>query len=671
MKLINIVLLLTFLVFGLVVAQPFPPQSIKLDQIKFISQPPLAGQVGLAYTYTAKAVSSDSTAKITYFPFIYPSNLYTVDSLTGLLTFTPKTKGWYTLGVMARSTKGGFAFQTFYVTVTGGNGIVQGSVTDTTGNKSIMGAIVELYNVGTQTSTSILGFQNYGSFLFWTVTDASGNYRISGIDPGKYKLFVVSPSPLYSCQWYDGKSNPTDATPVPVDNNLVTLVDIRLQGGIAAQQKVLVSGSVKDTSKNPIKKAEIIFVNANYALNANDSVDDFRKYFDINAGKIDCRLDGVSQQVIHIIDSSNGAFNANIPPGSYIAFAKADGYVTEFYQEQSNLLLATTITVKENTPIANINFTLAPVPPVVLGSISGSVLDTSKDVGIPSRIIVSKDIWTTPVTSKAPHVYIVDTDSLGAYSVGKLPQGNYYVLALPLGSYAPAYYTTDTVSNRWKNATPISVGSTGINIYVHQFVLSASGYSGISGKVSTKVNSTVGMSISLPGAFVYALINNQVAGYSITDNTGAFSIDGLAPGSYSVTVDNLGSTEPSMSTVSLSYNIANNYSPVAATINFSLSSTTSVETNFSVQPKEFELSQNFPNPFNPSTIINYTIRQPSMVILKVYNIVGQEIQTLVDNYQAAGNYQVTLNAQNLSSGVYFYRLQSNSSTLMRKMILLR
>jgi len=681
MKLLYSTLLLTVLVFRLVVAQRNPQQT-NTDKITFTSQPPTTGIVSITYKYTAKAISGDSTAKIKYFPymgimaFIYPSNLYAVDSLTGLLTFTPKTKGWYTLGVMARSTKGGVAYQTFFVTIAGGNGIVQGRVTDT--NKTVIkGAIIELFNVSSQTSSSIFGFQSNGSFSFWTVSEASGNYRISGIDPGKYKLFAISPSSLYDSQWYDGRSSAALADVITVLDSpaVAPATDIVLRG---KAPNVLVSGSVKDDTKNPIKKAEVIFVNSNFALNVDDSVDDFRKFFDINAVKTDCRLDGVSQQVLHIkVDSTNGTFNASIPPGSYIAFAKADGYVTEFYQEQSSLLLATKIVVIQNIPTTNINFTLAQVPPIVLGSISGIVLDTSKDVGIPSRIIVSKDIWAASATSRTPRVYVVDTDSLGAYSVGRVQPGTYYVLALPLGSYAPAYYSTDTASNRWKKASTVTINESGnnlsgINIYVRQLSVSASGYAGISGKVSTKVNSTVGLSIALPGAFVYAITNNQVAGYSITDNTGAFSVNGIAPGSYSVTADNLGSTEPSASTVLLSYNNINyNYSPVTATINFSLSSTTGVETSVSIQPKEFELSQNYPNPFNPTTTINYAIQQPGMVVLKVYNIVGQEIQTLVNGYQAAGKYQVTLNADYLSSGVYFYRLQSSGNTSMRKMVLLR
>ena len=674
MKLTYNILLLTFLVFGVAVAQRYPQQQTKSDKITFTSQPSTSGMVGTTYKYTAKAVSSDSSAKITYFPymgllaFIYPSNLYTVDSLTGLLTFTPKTKGWYMLGVMARSTKGGTAYQIFYVTVTGGNSIVQGRVTDTLG-VGIMGAIIELYSVNSQVSSSIFGFLDYGSFSFWSVTDASGNYRISGIDPGNYKLLAVSSSRLYQSQWYDGQTNSTDAKVMALKDSVTYLINFKLRGGAAVQPKVSVSGSVKDTLKSPVKKAEVIFVNANFALNQNDSIDDFRKFFDVNAATMDVKLDGGSQQVIHIkVDTTNGTFNASLPPGSYIAFAKADGYITEFYLEQSNLLLATTIVVKQNTPLNNINFTLAPVPPIVLGSISGSVLDTSKDVGVPSRIVISKDIWTATVASRTPRVYVVDTDSLGRYSVGKVQPGTYYVLALPLGSYAPAYYSIDTANNRWKKATTITINGNNlsdINVYVRQFMLSANGYSGITGKVRL-LNTT---STAVPGAFVYAFKNNQVAGYSITDNFGAFSIDGLAPGTYSVSVDNLGFNESSTSMVSLSYNYLG--APITAAVNFSVSNTTGVGPNLSVQPEKFELSQNYPNPFNPTTTINYAIQRPGIVVLKVYNIVGQEIQTLVNTYQTAGKYQVTLNADYLSSGVYFYRLQTSGTTLMRKMILLR
>ena len=154
-------------------------------------------------------------------------------------------------------------------------------------------------------------------------------------------------------------------------------------------------------------------------------------------------------------------------------------------------------------------------------------------------------------------------------------------------------------SNRWKKAAILAVNGNiaGINIYVLPYVMSANGYTGVSGKVSTKVNSSIAKSIALPGAFVYALRNNQVSGYSITDIVGAFSIGGLAPGSYSITLDNLGSTEPTASTALVKHTSTG--SPVSVTVNFSLA--TSVETNLSAPPEGFTLSQNYSNPFNPST----------------------------------------------------------------------
>ncbi len=86
-------------------------------------------------------------------------------------------------------------------------------------------------------------------------------------------------------------------------------------------------------------------------------------------------------------------------------------------------------------------------------------------------------------------------------------------------------------------------------------------------------------------------------------------------------------------------------------------------------PVEYKLTQNYPNPFNPSTMIEYSIINPEFVTLKVYNILGQEVATLVNEFKNPGNYSVRFNAGNLSSGVYIYKLQTESFTSVRKMIL--
>ena len=88
-------------------------------------------------------------------------------------------------------------------------------------------------------------------------------------------------------------------------------------------------------------------------------------------------------------------------------------------------------------------------------------------------------------------------------------------------------------------------------------------------------------------------------------------------------------------------------------------------------PTQFTLSQNYPNPFNPTTNIKYSVTKSGMVTLKVYNLLGQEVATLVSQNQKPGNYMVDFNATNLASGVYMYRLQAGNFSLTKKMILLK
>ena len=89
------------------------------------------------------------------------------------------------------------------------------------------------------------------------------------------------------------------------------------------------------------------------------------------------------------------------------------------------------------------------------------------------------------------------------------------------------------------------------------------------------------------------------------------------------------------------------------------------------QSEDYKLYQNFPNPFNPVTKISYKIQKEGTVSLKVYNLVGQVVGTLVNEKQNAGTYEVEFDASDLTSGVYLYKLQINGFSSVKRMTVIK
>jgi len=101
------------------------------------------------------------------------------------------------------------------------------------------------------------------------------------------------------------------------------------------------------------------------------------------------------------------------------------------------------------------------------------------------------------------------------------------------------------------------------------------------------------------------------------------------------------------------------------------SGVTSVNEISSIVPSEYSLEQNYPNPFNPSTTINFSISTSEFVTMKIYNSLGQEVSTVVNEFLNAGSYEVNFNAENLVSGMYIYKITAGSFTSTKKMLLLK
>jgi hypothetical protein len=88
-------------------------------------------------------------------------------------------------------------------------------------------------------------------------------------------------------------------------------------------------------------------------------------------------------------------------------------------------------------------------------------------------------------------------------------------------------------------------------------------------------------------------------------------------------------------------------------------------------PKAYDLKNNYPNPFNPTTSIEFSITNSGFVTLRVYDVLGNELRTLVNEEKSPGDYKIRFDGSNLSSGIYFYVLNAGGKTFCKKMCLLK
>ena len=99
--------------------------------------------------------------------------------------------------------------------------------------------------------------------------------------------------------------------------------------------------------------------------------------------------------------------------------------------------------------------------------------------------------------------------------------------------------------------------------------------------------------------------------------------------------------------------------------------TTGTDNDNILIPQSYELEQNYPNPFNPATIIKYSLPSESKVILKIYDMLGKEVTTLVNSIQTPGEHIVNFNASDLPSGIYLYNITAGNFTQTKKLVLLK
>ena len=229
----------------------------------------------------------------------------------------------------------------------------------------------------------------------------------------------------------------------------------------------------------------------------------------------------------------------------------------------------------------------------------------------------------------------------------------------PTDGFIPTYYPSTIM---WETATPLNINSNLTNINILAYEKSSNfAYNSIEGfiyKITTPQS-------GLQDAVVYAKMDTTFYSYFITGSDGLYSLKYLIPGTYKIIVNRLGYLSDSSTVTLLS---GQNINP----LNFSLTSPyVGISKTENIIPDSYALYQNYPNPFNPNTIIRFQVKDTRFVTLKIYDILGREIITLVNEKLKPGIYNVNFNGSALSSGVYFYKIVAGDYKETKKMLLIK
>jgi hypothetical protein len=286
-----------------------------------------------------------------------------------------------------------------------------------------------------------------------------------------------------------------------------------------------------------------------------------------------------------------------------------------------------------------------------------------------NQLITSGSVKAFRLNTQTNQIMILDSTGIqtnGSYILNNVPTGDLYIGAVPNSSppadyvltYYPSaiYYRDATILNPTENMTGIDIRA----FRMSQVTTSNS--------VNGKVNSSVPVS-PLKDANVYAKSGNTFVGYKTTGSDGIYHINSVPTGTLKIIADRIGYRSDS-TTVNITRSNLDS-------VNFYLTKlTTGVNPISNNIPDKYFLYQNYPNPFNPSTNIKYrvpsgSITNNSFTSLKVYNILGKEIAILVNEKQSPGTYEINFDASSLPSGIYFYKIITDSYSETKRMILIK
>ncbi|NIA28285.1 MAG: T9SS type A sorting domain-containing protein [Actinobacteria bacterium] len=543
-------------------------------------------------------------------------------------------------------------------------GAISGHLMDAEGNP-LQGVHISV--VGKMDSV----FYNFGRL--WNIglvtTDAEGYYEVKNLAPGDYYVGAVIWDWFNSkIVWYDNVNSFGEATPVTVgDNETVTDIDFNMD---VDNEFGSISGKiVSDDDGSPVAWAYVEAVPVN-----GRSWGPFKRPL---------------PSMISFTDADGNYTLKLLRDGDYYVSVRKNGY-REYYDDAADKDAATPVTVTGGKDTPDINFSIPPFP--AEGSkISGVVTDASTDSPIAGAIVtifptIHHPEFNGNFRNWGRIFYTTTTDENGQYLLGGIPAGT-YVASSWARDYIAEFYDNGTTP---LDAEVIELDGTeeksGIDFSLDpgwgfDFKMPTGGSS--LGTISGIVKSDDGMNIE--GAYVYAIdTDNNVVASERSGADGSYAMGGIEEGDYYVQASRSpynteyypdASTESGASTVS----VGTSDQWDVQSVDFILSPTEVTGVGgekTEALPQKYELSQNYPNPFNPTTTIQYALPTASQVRLDIINIQGEVVKTLVNGHQTASSYKVVWDGTDsrghqVTSGLYFYKLQAGDFTQVRRMVFMK
>ena len=494
-----------------------------------------------------------------------------------------------------------------------------------TGRVTMPGAFLTSVTVYAKDTLSLEEYSGYADILL-----DSASYEIRKLPSGFYKVNTANGDSFVD-EYYNDKPNWASANPVSVTEGSTTFgINFTLALG----------GKITGTLTLPGASSVMAFVDA-----INTSTGDSYSGYAINPSG----------------NSANYEITG-LPTGTYkVNTFNLQGYLDEYYNDKPDETSADPVSVTLGGITPNINFTLT-LGGIIKGTVTSSAKGPLKDISVYAYSLSYTSLWGYSYGS---------SDSSGNYRLGGLRSGWWRILARGDTTYAFEYYNNDS---SWITADSVLV-TVSDSVSSKDFSLE------VGGSISGYVYGEGGLPLSGVYVTAYSYPETPLGFLTKVDATsgdGSYKIGGLRTGWYKVGTYYCGSMYYNNKSSLTEADSVHVTMPAEVTgVNFNFPSAVGDDGNQpGIKPNEFDLSQNYPNPFNPTTIIEYTLQKKTQVNLEIYNLLGQKVKTLVNEYQSPGSYRIFWDGKNeqdktVATGIYFYKFEANGVSQTKKMIMLK